>query len=211
MIGQAAVDLMKRRMARFGTSTSLDDDILIELNQAQTRLELSPELPWFLLSERSSIGTVANEPRIIVPVDMLREYEEGALWVLDASGTEHELKKKFWEDIKSDSRFDTPGLPSRYATVGEYFRLRPVPNAIYTVRMIYYKRQDAIVVGLENNWLKWVPDLLIAEAGVIVASNYLKNKEAAEMFQNMITVESRRLLVASEAREQANHPMVGED
>ena len=151
MIGSEAVTLMKRRMARFSSSTSMDADILIELKQAQTRLELSPELPWFLISERSFIDTVANEPRIIVPADMIREYEEGALWVLDADGAEHEVKKRLWDDIKSDPRFDTPALPSRYALVGEYFRLRPIPNDVYTVRMIYFKQQDAITLIAENN------------------------------------------------------------
>lgn len=211
MIGSEAVTLMKRRMARFSSSTTMDDDVLIELKQAQTRLELSPELPWFILSERSFIDTVANEPRIIVPDDMIREYEEGALWVLDEEGAEHEIKKRLWDDIKSDPRFDTPARPSRYALVGEYFRLRPVPNAIYTVRMIFFQQQPIITLGEENNWLKWVPDLVIAEAGVIMASSYIKNDEAAKMFSEMLAKEEIRLAIASEAREHANHKYVGED
>lgn len=211
MIGSAAVTLMKRRMARFSSSTTMDDDVLIELQQAQTRLELSPVLPWFLLSERSFIDTEVNEPRIIVPDDMIREYEEGALWVLDAEGVEHELKKRIWDDIKSDPRFDTPARPSRYALVGEYFRLRPVPNAIYRVRMIFFQQQPIITIGDENKWLKWAPDLVIAEAGVIVASSYIKNKEAEKMFSDMVAKEEVRLAIASEAREHANHKYVGED
>ncbi len=212
MNGEEVVALVKRRMARFGSSTSLDADVVIELNQAQKRLELNPFLPWFLLSERSTISTVEAEARIIVPTDMIREYEEGTLWVLDAQGGEHELTKNLWDELKNDSRFDGTGRPKRYATVGLYFRLRPIPDAIYTLRMIYYKAQSVIVQdGTTNQWLTWGTDLLVAEAGFILATSYTQNDKSAKMFRDMIPAEMTRLMIADEARKHANIEYVGED
>jgi hypothetical protein len=210
MNGQEAIDRLKFRMSRFGSSTALDADILAELKLAQTRLETDPVLPWSLLTELAAITLTAGESRIIVPADMIREYDGGSLEVLDAEGKEHPIKKGIWENIRYDSRYATNALPKKYATVGGYFRLRPIPNAAYVLKMIYWKEDAVITVGAENNWLKYHPDLVIAEAGQVIATG-LKNEAAVKMFVNTAAAERTRLLIANEAREHANMEYVGED
>jgi hypothetical protein len=143
-----------------------DAQIIRKLKRAQTNAELLPSLPWFLITEYACTNTVVDEERIEIPADFLREYEEGSLWI--------ELNGKWKEVFKSDlqdlSTFNWTITQDRYYSLnGKYFRMFPTPDAIYPIRMLYYAAEPILDTNIENQWTKYVPDLLFYWAGIYMA------------------------------------------
>jgi hypothetical protein len=119
-----------------------------------------------------------------------------------------ELKKGFHDRLVS--AHTAFGAPKRYALVGDYFLLRPVPDTVYEIRTRFFL-QDTILSGpeVENKWLKYAPYMLIGDAGAIMATA-LRDKEAVAVFQAMFADARRRLSVDGVEREMANlHESVG--
>lgn len=59
-------------------------------------------------------------------------------------------------------------------------------------------------VGNENAWLKYVPDLLIAKTGLIIAGEYLKDTDLVTLFGAQQERAVKRLANFETAREEAN-------
>lgn len=216
MTRDEAVALLKGRLKRV-SDTTLDASILAEMKFVQSQLlEGADVLPWFLLSQNLSAVTVVDEERIIVPGTgsrpFLREFEEGALWVQDSeNNTWNELQKDDYDALFNRFK-DESGIPRAYALDGEYFRLLPTPDAVYNLRVKAYLRDTALDSNIENNWLKYAADLVIAETGAIIATNYLRDAEIAAKFLADIPVARNRLMVFDEARKHANRSyQMGDD
>lgn len=196
-----AVTIVKRRLARFNDSV-MTDYIITEMQAAQQRLEGRPEPPWFLITESAYTTTSANEERIAVPTDFLMEVEGDALWIEDTDGVRTVLKKDDYDSIRT--LYSEPGTPKRYALLGNYFRLRPAPDAGYTLHMIYYGSDDVLSTNMENQWLKYMPEILIAETGFVIASQYIMNAAAAAKFASDVQVATGQLRAMNQARLDAN-------
>lgn len=202
MLRDAVVSLIKGRLARWN-DTVLTNHIITELQMAQIRAEQKATLPWFLLTESSYTTTTAGEERIEVPADFLREAEEDALWLEDAEGTWRELRKGDYSSLRP--RYPESGKPVTYALVGNYFRLFPVPDSAgYTAHMIYYAKDATLETNVENKWLSHAPEILIADAGHIIASRYVRNDSAAMEFKADYARAYDELRVANQARLDAN-------
>lgn len=199
-----------------GFNTRLDSNVIIDaLKDAQEQLEHAAELPWFLLTEVSSIPTVAGESRTELPSDFLREYEEEALYRYDSSTGEWVVIEKRDIDTLRTSYVDISdgwGVPKFYALDNRYFRLYPIPDDAYTLKLVYYAKDTALDSNIENDWLKHAPLLLIGTAGVLVAS-MLRDDRAVKTFTDMATMAFSQLQSDSVAREVANrrYIMGGED
>lgn len=194
---------------RLGRRTELNDDILRNMVLQQQILEGSATLPWFLLTSMESLATVSGTEEVAVPDDFLREpEEESALWIYDASADDDEqwveIPKAQYDEIKI--AFSGSGQPERYALVGSYFRLRPIPDDVYALRMIYYAKGTVLSSqedDLTNVWLTNAPELLIAKttaklAGVLGNANALVDAKDSE------TKELARIHVENTARQEAN-------
>jgi hypothetical protein len=199
-----------------GGFTDFDTWINLELVNAQEELEReflgSP--PWFLLSEMSEALTEAQEERLPVPVDFLREYEEGTLYRFDetvnpASGDPWiELPKGFHEGLKD--RYVGFGPPVAYALVGKYFTLHPTPDVIYKMRMRYYKEDDVLEEDAANQWSTYAPNVLVNLAGSHIAEA-LRDQAASQIFGTGYAAAYTSLKRQMVAREQANRDAVRED
>lgn len=204
-----AVGLVRKRLGNL-TGSFLDADIITEMQLQQEVLERGPTLPWFLLSERSDAYTTVGEERIALPVDFLREYEEGALFYFNESLDEDEpwraLKKDDWDALKAAYQTRT-GSPEKYALTEEYIRLFPTPDAEYLLRMIYYKRGVDLTSGnvTDNIWLLNTPDLLISLTAQVVANLYLQNAALGQRLDLEVQRAKDRLLRETTAREMANY------
>ena len=202
MLRDAAVSILKGRLARWN-DTVLTDYIVTELQAAQQRAELRASLPWFLLTESSYTTTTSGEERIEIPADFLREAEEDALWMEDAEGTWAEMRKDDYSTLRA--RYPESGKPRGYALVGNYFRLFPVPDSAgYTAHMIYYAKDAVLTANVENNWLAHAPEVLISDAGHIIASRYVRNDAAAAEFKADYMRAYDELRIANQARRDAN-------
>lgn len=213
MIGSTAKTLLKNRLGR-GTSanTAFDTWMQSELEAAQTRLEKMSVLPYFLVSERAFSVVTINEERVQLPTGFLREVEETVVQLYDTSSGEYEeLVKNLPEDLKIHHPDEETGRPKRYAIRGDYFLVCPIPDkTTYQIWMTYYKAADVITDEAENAWLQYYPDLLIAEAGVLMAST-LRNDAALNSLSTLKNQQMEALLRDENARLQANLDPTPED
>ena len=189
-----------------GFRTDLETEIITALQDAQDELEGGQELPWFLRSEVSSITTVADEERVPLPSNFLREWEDDHMWVYDAAATEAaDVWKPLLKLSLDQMRLDYPGTgePKAYATSGLYWRIGPVPDDVYALKTIYYKADTVLTSDVENMWLKYASDLMIGLAGQKI-SVPSRDAEAFAAFQQMEIKATNRLLIENIQHEQQN-------
>ena len=197
------------------SGTSLNTTITAALDLAQRQMEGGAQLPWFLISEVATATATIGDERLELPNNFLREVEEeGALFVYyDAGDGENEWKplvkrdNDYLRSLYSDSVADR-GRPVYYALVGNYFKLYPIPDIAYPMRMLYYKA-DTLFSNLTaqeltaNQWSTWAPDVILAMAGTHLANRFRDAKAKQLMAQDLQPAISR-MWVEDEARRQAN-------
>lgn len=210
MIRDKAVDLLLGRLGN-RQGDSLKQTIIDEMVYAQENLlEGELELPWFLLSENATEDTVPSEARFPLPADFLMEWEDGGLYMQNDDGTETLMFREDWDIIKSQAALEGEGKPTYYDIAGDYYLLRKTPDAVYTVTQRYYQRQTSLagVYGgagnAENNWLKHASDWLIAETGLIVASQRLQSEKMAQMFAVQATKAKKRVMHKNIVMQESN-------
>lgn len=211
MTRDEVVAIIKARLLR-ADDTTLDAKIITEMKFVQEQLlENAIILPWFLISEFETISTTANEERLPIPPGFLREHEECSLWIYNTSAVRWDPLTRDDYDFLSN-KFPTAGTPSNYALDGAYFRLKPTPNDIFTIRTRFYLRDTTLSSNIQNNWLLYASDLLVAEVGKLMSINYLKDVELGKVFIADITRAQNRLGIVDEARKHTNRDyMMGDN
>lgn len=202
-----------RRLLAF--RTDLEMEIQDALLDTQAELEREPVLPWFLRTEMSAITTTINEERIPVPEDFLQEWDDGTLWRFDSTATnvDDEWKRLGKTDLEfAYAQHPGTGEPRVYVLDYEYFRLRPVPDKEYTMKMIYYAEDTVLNSNIENKWLKEAHQFMIGVAGLKVASP-VRDRDAFSEFQRMEAQGRARLYTKDQTRMHTNrrYVMGGED
>lgn len=207
-----SLDILMGRLGR--SDPSLRTKCLLEMRLAQESLEQSETLPWFIQSEKADSATKVNDRRLRLPPDFLRESEEETLVVIDDQGIEHHLEKGAFDELLSEFGSEAVGPPQKYCIRGEYLQFFPLPDAEYPVRYSsYYSRQTPPedTTASENAWFKNAADLVIARAGLVIATNYLKDAELTKTFDGLLGDAKRRLFHLEVAREEANRQRDMED
>lgn len=211
MIRDTLISILASRLNR----SDMSDRIIAELQLIQsTVLEGTGAFsPWFLESEMANVDIVANEERIALPADFLAEVEDQALWLYQPENIYcplQELHKTDYDRIVL--KYQTSGTPKEYALAGDYILLRPVPDASYNIRMRYYAREPDLSTNIENKWLKYASDLVIAEVGAVIAGLHIRNPQLAQEFKDAAMVARDRLYKKHEARKHTNRTYgMGED
>lgn len=189
-----------------GFRRNLDAEIKTQLAHAQINLEQGPTLPWFLLSEVNSTLTTTGGRRIIKPTDFIREYEEGALWYAPDDRDEIGLEKADNDFLMSYYGTTAEGEPAAYSLDGNYFKIYPLPDDQYVIKLLYYKH-DAPISGLSEDdtclWLTYAPDCIIGRAGRIIATG-LRDKDAKQEFSDMEQRGRIAMYNENEARKHVN-------
>jgi hypothetical protein len=221
MTRDEAVTLVKNRLSR-STDTTLDASIVLEMRYVQEQiLEKLPNLPWFLISDEIAMATVVGNPAVAVPTnvgsvtgrDFLREVEGETIQIQEPTDST-------WSGIGKDNLGairtaygDTPGKPKKYALVNTNFLLYPISDVIYSLKTRVYLREPRLTTNIENGWLLWAADLVIAETRFIIASDYLHDIDLAAKAEKAANIARAQLFVTNEAREHAaqNYSMGGDD
>jgi hypothetical protein len=201
-----------------GFTTAKTTEIILALKNAQVNLELRPFLPWFLKSVETDIATVANTSTVAVPTGFIREFEGDAFYRYvaadDATDEDEDISiypgwKPLAKGLDEDFHKDYPGtgVPKAYSVDATNFRLYPTPDAVYALKIIYYKQAAILATDVENDWLKYAPDLLIGEAGQRLAAG-LRDAGAKNYFLELAAKGSAQLQQGGEAREHANQRYV---
>ena len=131
------------------------------------------------------------------------EYEDGTLeYYNSAADAEGRYVKLVKDDLDAlRLRYgESVGAPKAYALVGEYFHIFPLADAVYPIKLHYYRSQTALTTNIENNWLKYAADLLIAETGAVMAVQYLQNSALSDTFRAQANTARARLRTYDEAR-----------
>lgn len=202
---EIAVDMIAKRL---GQRQDLVSDIREQMQFVQDYiLETDPLRLQFQLSERQNAWTDLGDDRVALPPLFLGEYEEGALFLIREGGSVKPLLK---EDLQQlvNKYGDTPGEPVFYARTGSYFRLYPIPNTQYQIRMLNYERAAVLTDGEENYWLANAADWMIAETGKVMAAQFLMNSPLAKIFHDQSTNARQRLWRAHEASLNVNRDMI---
>lgn len=198
--------------SRLGNRTDLNDTIALEMLMVQeTLLEgTGAFLPWFLVTELVDLPVTAGEERVNLPAVFLGEVEGQPLWWYDAN-----LANPYKRLHKNDlgllmEKYIANAVPVEYALSGNYIILKPTPSVNGTLRLRYYAA--AVKDETENGWLKYAPDLLIAETGAVIAGKYLQNTGLADRFIQDGVIARQRLFAKNEARQHTNRQYgMGED
>lgn len=200
----AAVASIQRLL---GMRSDLEAEIILALQDAQVDLEAEPELPWFLVSEVSSITTTAAESRVPLPTDFIREAEEeegGGLFLFDSTADEDaqwvQLEKVNLKELRIAYQ-SSDGEPEAYALDDQYFRLGPIPDDTYTLKMVFYQKDDLLDTNIENKWLAKAPELILGIAGRKMAEA-IRDAGALQTFANMEARGRKRLEDFAVARQE---------
>lgn len=200
---QEAIDQIK---VITGFRRDLDAQIVKQLKFAQANLEQGPTMPWFLLSEVSTNVTTVNGRRILIPDDFIREYEDGALWFAPSGEDEIALEKADNDELMRIFGTVAEGQPQAYSLDGKYFKIYPLPDDVYTVKLLYYRHDtpmDQVQLSDSSLWLANAPDCIIGRAGSVLASG-LRDKDAMDRFTSMEAQGRVAMYNENEARKHAN-------
>ena len=202
--------LGKRSVDEYGQAIfyEMDDVQKYELEQDVTLL------PWFMITESSSAEFTVNEERLEIPTDFLLEHEDSRLQVYNSTSQKWvPMLKDDWDTIVAKYDDSDPGQPAMYALVNQYFRVRPVPDFAYPVKFLYYAAQELPAQSnVENVWLQYAADLLLARVGERMASRHLQDMELATKFAAEALVARDRLWRQNEARMHAGRDyQMGDD
>lgn len=205
-------NLVSRTLFHVGNRTSYRSQVLATMQAWVAERERDSFLPWFLEKESSGLVTMIDQDYIALPVDFLREYDEGIMLVEDEEGIEHKMVKVASLDRLFQEE-DEGGLPEGYFISGARIYMRPTPDAAYSVRFFYYGKSAVMEDDSDEAeyWGAEAENALVFGAGAIFAATTLQNKELA---QSLTALEKRAmtaLLIANEARIHSGQQLVIEE
>jgi hypothetical protein len=202
MLRDSLFDLLAQRL---GNRQDLVSRMATEVQLLQdVKLEQNYWLPWFLETEMAYTATTAGEERVELPADFLGEVEEQALWLYDSTASLQykALRKMEYDDMIV--KYPGTGTPEAYAIGANYLFVRSIPDAVYTLKMRYLARDAVLDSNIENQWLKYASDLVMAELGAVMAKQHMQYMELAATFENDAKLAWDRLYKAHIARQEAN-------
>lgn len=191
--------------------TTLSAQIVLALQDSQIELEQDAFLPWFLQTDIVDLATINGTETVTLPPGFLREVEDDALYYFDGTAN---VDERFTVLGKSDTEFlrglhPGEGKPKMYALEPTFFRIFPTPDAIYVLKLMYYKAALPLTSNIENKWLLYAHELMIGEAIMKIAQPI--NDASAEKKGEQMSARGRaRLITGTEARTQENNrPVMG--
>lgn len=210
MLRDAFVDQLLKRLKN-NTDTTLRDDVITEMAFVQANmLEGDVFKPWFLVSDESTSTTVTGDMRVPLPADFLMPWGAGLLYRYDATLDDPylEMYRDDWDLIATE--YNSSGTPTHWDISGDYILVRPIPDAVYTLKWRYMQRGTDLsgtygdASNIENVWLKWAADWFMGEVGAIIADQYLSLKDViVKRFEGQAARGRDRIMRLNVAMEEA--------
>lgn len=191
---------------RLNNRTDLNAAIIAEMQLAQeTRLEQNGRFtPWFMLTPTiQELVTIIGASAIVLPDNFVSEAEEEPLWVQDVESQDFRQLRKV---SLAEGKMFYPGTgePKAYSFTGTLFTLYPTPDKLTTIFLRYNAKQASLATNIENAWLKYASDLMIAEVATVIAAQKMQNKELAAVFASARDDAWQRLFVMHESLQHTN-------
>jgi hypothetical protein len=176
--------------------SSLDDQIVSCLQEAQDDLERGKTLPPFLLVEDQTLALASGTHTVAIPTGFIRESDETRIRFFPPnSSVPVFLERKLYIDAvmanlhastDSDATVE-PVAPAVYVLRKSTIDFITTADQNYTLYWDYYKEADVLSSGsTENAWLadKSGRMWLVGEAGLRIASS-LRDVNALAVFQKL--------------------------
>jgi hypothetical protein len=129
-------------------------------------------LPYFLLTDRTDLATIAGDEKIARPANWLGDAEKDEFWLTNADGVELLLPKYDIDDLRETYGTYISGQPIAYGFDGTNYRLFPTPDIAYVCRFQYFATDTVLSSGSSTNkWLTFAPYVLIGRAGKLICGS----------------------------------------
>ena len=209
MTRDEAATLIRSKLSFRASSTNLNLAIVNALQYTQRDLEMGKTLPPFLITESEALTGVANSPTIALPTGFLRLVEdENIWWNGTATAGVRELQRAEYKQLRAVWAGTTETSPRAYALRKNSIYIFPTPDVAHTYVWSYYKKADILDDGSDENvWLLNAPDLMIAQAGLLVAAD-LQDDAAVAKFTALQMSAQKAFFYKIVDDELADYPLI---
>jgi len=184
-------------LARSDLTATIPEFIRLAEDRLARDLRIRPMLKIVTTTTTSADGTVE------IPADFL------AMKDLHISSTDPIQTVTFQSpsNFFRNTRAKASGQPVFYTALGQEFRFAPIPDAAYTIQMLYYYKPDYMSSTVSSNlWLANTPDLLLY-AALGEAEPFLMNDERLATWSAMYDRGVNALIKSDDEGEFPAHPM----
>lgn len=184
-------------LARSDLTTQIPDFIRL----AETRLRRDLRIREMLSS--TTISTVANDEAVSLPSDFLeaRDFVVVGNPVQPLSYLSPSL-------FNRNARSSEIGKPTDYTILSTTFQLAPVPDSVYTLKLLYFAKPEFLSSSNSSNaFLVNCPDLLLY-GSLMEAEPYLMNDARLQTWAAMFTRGLASLTVSDQQGQYSGVPLV---
>jgi hypothetical protein len=186
-------------LARSDLTTQIPDFITLAENRLRRDVRIRPMLKVV------TTDTIAGDPTIALPSDFLEMRDMH----IDANPIHtliYQNPSNFFRNTKAGTL--TGGYPNNYTIMGSEFQFAPIPDAAYTLRMVYYAAPSYLSSTTSSNtFLAYCPDLLLY-AALGEAEPYLMNDARITTWATLYDRGLDSLTKSNDAGENPSSPMV---
>jgi hypothetical protein len=165
-------------------------------------IRLGRELRTRLMLNSATAPTIANDARTALPTDFLEIRD------LFIQGTPRRpLSYMSPSAFSREAKADVSGLPVFYTLLSSEFKFAPIPDAIYTLEILYYAKPTFLsTANTSNVFLANYPDALLY-ASLIEAEPYLINDARSQLWSTLYDRAIKNITEANESSEFSGIPL----
>lgn len=165
-------------------------------------IRLGRELRTRLMLNSATAPTIANDARVALPTDFL---EIRDLFI--QGNPRRPLSYMSPSAFSREAKADVIGLPVFYTLLASEFQFAPVPDAIYTLEVLYYSKPTFLsTANTSNVFLANYPDALLY-GSLIEAEPYLINDARSQLWSTLYDRAIKNITEANESSEFAGVPL----
>jgi len=165
-------------------------------------LRLARELRTRQMLNSATAPTIANDARTALPTDFLEIRD------LFVQGTPRRpLTYMSPSAFSREARADIVGLPVFYTILASEFKFAPIPDAAYTLEILYYAKPTFLsTANASNVFLANYPDALLY-ASLIEAEPYLINDARSQLWATLYDRAIKNISDADQGGEYSGIPL----
>ena len=165
-------------------------------------IRLVRELRTRLMLNSATAPTIANDAKVALPTDFL---EIRDLFI--QGNPRRPLSYMSPSAFSREAKADVIGLPVFYTLLASEFQFAPVPDAIYTLEVLYYAKPTFLsTANTSNVFLANYPDALLY-GSLIEAEPYLINDARSQLWSTLYDRAIKNITEANESSEFAGVPL----
>ena len=194
---------LQSTIADYLARSDLTSQIPLFIQLAENRLRRDVRIRQML--KVVTANTTASDPTVSVPTDFL-EMRDLHIEASPIHTLIYQNPSNFFRNSKAG--VGTAGYPNNYTVMGSEFQFAPIPDAAYTLKMVYYAAPDYLSSTVSSNvFLANCPDLLLY-ASLGEAEPYLMNDARITTWATLYDRGLNSLTQSNDSGENPSAPMV---